>query len=97
MSGLAPGDMGPAEGLTSGLAALLALGVAIIFLMPNSQQIMGRFDPAWNWREWRDTARPPISWTWKPNAAGILFAGGVLFLGVCCIQRGAATFLYFNF
>ena len=97
MSGLGTGGMGPAEGLTSGLVVLLAISAVLIFLMPNSQQIMGRFDPAWNWREWRDTGRPPISWTWKPNLAGILFVGAILFLGVCCIQRGAAIFLYFNF
>jgi D-alanyl-lipoteichoic acid acyltransferase DltB (MBOAT superfamily) len=97
MSGLGTGNTGPAEGLTGGLAILIVLSAVLIFLMPNSQQIMGRFDPAWNWREWRDTGKPPISWTWKPNLAGILFVGGILFLGVCCIERGAAIFLYFNF
>ncbi len=66
-------------------------------MAPNTQQIMGRFDPAWNWRDWRDVGRAPLSWTWKPNAAGLLFAGGVLFIAIMFIQRGQAVFLYFNF
>jgi hypothetical protein len=41
--------------------------------------------------------KAPIQWTWKPNAAGLLFAGVTLFLGIVFIQRGKAIFLYFNF
>ncbi len=80
-----------------GLAASLAIGLSLVFLAPNTQQIMGRFDPAWNWRDWRDVGRAPLSWTWKPNAVGLLFAGGVLFIAIMYIQRGQAVFLYFNF
>jgi D-alanyl-lipoteichoic acid acyltransferase DltB (MBOAT superfamily) len=72
-------------------------GFAIILLMPNTQQIMGRFDPAYNWRDWKDAARAPLHWTWKPNTLGIVFAGVALFLGLMFIQRGQAVFLYFNF
>ena len=81
----------------AGLVMTIALGAAIVFLFPNTQQIMGRFDPAYNWREWRDVARPPIAWTWRPNLAGLAFAAVTLFLGVMFIQRGQAVFLYFNF
>ncbi len=72
-------------------------GAAVIFLMPNTQQIMGRFDPAYNWRDWKDTARAPLHWTWRPNFLGIVFAGVTLFIGVMFVQRGQAVFLYFNF
>jgi alginate O-acetyltransferase complex protein AlgI len=96
MSGLATA-VEPAQGFGIGLAVTIAFAAAIVFLLPNSQQIMGRFDPALNWREWRDAARPPITWTWKPDAPGVLFAGVVLFLGIAFVQRGQAVFLYFNF
>jgi alginate O-acetyltransferase complex protein AlgI len=80
-----------------GLAASLALGVVIVFLMPNTQQIMGRFDPARNWDEWRDHGQPAIRWTWRPSALGLAFIAATLFLGVLFIQRGQAVFIYFNF
>jgi hypothetical protein len=80
-----------------GLAASLLVGLFLVFTMPNTQQIMGPFDPAINWREWRAVAQPPITWTWKPNAAGLVFAGVTLFLAIMFIQRGKAIFLYFNF
>ena len=80
-----------------GVAAAIVACVVLIAFFPNTQQIMGRFDPAYNWREWRDVARPLVDFTWRPNLAGLLAAGVVLFLGVMFIQRGQAIFLYFNF
>jgi alginate O-acetyltransferase complex protein AlgI len=80
-----------------GVLTAIVLGLVVIFAMPNTQQIMGRFDPAQNWREWRDAARPPIRWTWRPSFPGLAFAAAVLFLGVMFIQRGQAVFLYFKF
>ena len=96
LGGAASGDL---TGLShiGGVVIILAVSALIVFLMPNSQQIMGRFDPAYNWDEWRDVGHAPIRWTWKPDAAGLLFAGAALFLGVMFIQRGEAVFLYFNF
>ncbi len=85
------------SGVGWGVAATLVTSVVMVFLMPNSQQIMGRFDPAFNWREWRDVAPAPLTWTWKPDLAGWMFAGATLFFGVIFIQRGQAVFLYFNF
>jgi alginate O-acetyltransferase complex protein AlgI len=79
------------------LAMVILLGAAIIAFMPNTQQIMRRFDPAFNAKEWVDVAPAMLNWTWAPNWAGLLFAGVTLFLGVMFIQRGQAIFLYFNF
>jgi alginate O-acetyltransferase complex protein AlgI len=79
------------------LVAALAICVGIVALFPNTQQIMGRFEPAYNWREWRSVAEPAIAWTWRPSTIGLLLAGGTLFLGIMFIQRGQAIFLYFNF
>jgi D-alanyl-lipoteichoic acid acyltransferase DltB (MBOAT superfamily) len=97
MTGLDHRGIIPAEGLSGGLFAIMAAAAAVVFLMPNSQQIMGRFDPAYNWREWRHVAPAPLPWTWKPNVTGVIFAGAILLLGVIFIERGQAVFLYFNF
>ena len=83
--------------LDAGLAASLLVSVFLIFMMPNTQQIMGHFDPAFNWKEWKAVGHSPIRWTWKPNAAGLVFAGVTLFTAIMFIQRGKAIFLYFNF
>ncbi|HEX4182874.1 MAG TPA: hypothetical protein VHY34_06430, partial [Caulobacteraceae bacterium] len=82
---------------TAGELAAIAMGAVIVFLLPNTQQIMGRFDPAYNWDEWRKTALAPIRWTWKPSPLGLTFAATALFLGVVFIERGQAVFLYFKF
>jgi alginate O-acetyltransferase complex protein AlgI len=97
MSGFGTGQLMLGEWSNSGLVAVLVVVGGLVFLMPNSQQIMGRFDPALNWREWRDVARPPIRWSWSPSPVGLVFAGLTLFLGVAFIERGQSVFLYFNF
>ncbi len=84
-------------GVDWGLGAVLVVGLALVFLFPNTQQIMGRFQPASNWAEWRDVGRSAIPWSWKPSPAGLAFAAAALFLGVMFIQSGRAVFLYFNF
>jgi alginate O-acetyltransferase complex protein AlgI len=97
MTGLQGGSPAGVPGLDGGLAATLALGIALVFLAPNTQQILGRFDPAYNWREWSDVGHAPLAWTWRPNTAGLLFAAAAFLLGVLFIERGRAVFLYFNF
>jgi D-alanyl-lipoteichoic acid acyltransferase DltB (MBOAT superfamily) len=80
-----------------GLWASLTVAALLVFLAPNTQQIMAPYDPAYNWRDWKKVGVPAFRWTWKPNAAGLLFAGVTLFLAIMFIQRGKAVFLYFNF
>jgi alginate O-acetyltransferase complex protein AlgI len=96
MSGL-QGGSDDAGGLTVGLAASVIACVLIVALLPNTQQIMSRLNPAYNWREWSKVALAPIPWTWRPTPLGLAFAGAALFLGVAFIERGEAVFLYFNF
>jgi D-alanyl-lipoteichoic acid acyltransferase DltB (MBOAT superfamily) len=98
MAGLGgPPSAAVSHPLDAGLLALILLSVVIAFAMPNTQQIMRRFDPALNWREWRTVAPALLRWTWRPSTAGVVFAGVVLCLGVVFIQRGQAVFIYFNF
>jgi alginate O-acetyltransferase complex protein AlgI len=80
-----------------GFAVTLIGSLFIVFLMPNTQQILRRFNPAGNWEEWKDAAPALIRWSWRASPAGLLFAGATLFLGVIFIQRGEAVFIYFNF
>jgi D-alanyl-lipoteichoic acid acyltransferase DltB (MBOAT superfamily) len=94
LNGLYPAAI---PGYGAPLPALIVAGFLVVFLMPNTQQILGRFDPAYDWAAWRDVGRAPLSWTWKPDLAGLAFAGVALFLGVIFIERGRAVFLYFNF
>ena len=79
------------------MTAVLLLSAGIVFLAPNTQQIMGRFDPAFNWSEFRTVSPAPLNWTWRFSPAGLAFAGLTLFLGLMFIQRGQAVFLYFKF
>jgi D-alanyl-lipoteichoic acid acyltransferase DltB (MBOAT superfamily) len=97
MSGLGGPAHAAAPALGFGVAAALLASLVMVFFLPNTQQIMGRYDPAQNWSLWEDVAPAPISWTWKPSLGGLTFAGGVLFLGVLFIQSGRAVFLYYNF
>jgi D-alanyl-lipoteichoic acid acyltransferase DltB (MBOAT superfamily) len=95
MVGLGGGDVQP--DLNWGVIGTLVASAIIITFLPNTQQIMRRFDPAENWDEWRDQAPAPVQWSWRPNTAGLLFVGVTLFIAVMFIQRGQAKFLYFNF
>ncbi len=79
------------------LVLLVAATVAIVALLPNTQQIMAAYRPAVNYGEWADVNHPPLMWRWRPDARGIVFAGVLLFAAVMFIQRGQAVFLYFNF
>ena len=79
------------------LVVLVATTIAVVALLPNTQQIMAAFRPAVNFAEWAGTNHPPLMWRWRPTTPGIVFAGATLFLGIMFIQRGQAVFLYFNF
>jgi hypothetical protein len=75
----------------------IVLSAVLIAFMPNTQQIMSRYRPAVNWRQWHDVAPALLSWKWRPDLLGVIVAGGALFMGLMFIQRGEAAFLYFNF
>jgi D-alanyl-lipoteichoic acid acyltransferase DltB (MBOAT superfamily) len=97
MAGLAGWSGGFAPLPNLGIELVCAAGITLIFLFPNTPQIMTRFEPAWNWEEWKHVAKPPISWTWKPSIPGLLFVGAVLFFAVMFVQSTPPKFLYFNF
>jgi alginate O-acetyltransferase complex protein AlgI len=84
-------------GMGAELLATIVIAALIVALAPNTQQIMRRYDPAHNWRDWANVAPARFDWTWKPSPLGILLAGLTLSIGIAFIQRGGAIFLYFNF
>jgi alginate O-acetyltransferase complex protein AlgI len=69
----------------------------IIYLLPNSEQLMTRFRPALEWDKWGkvDPARLAIRFDF--SAAWLVYAAIALFLGMAFIARGGQTFIYFNF
>ena len=81
-------DAAPAVDVS--FTAVLVIALALIFFFPNTQQIMGRFEPASNWLAWKEIGPAPIAWTWKPSFWGLLVsAGGAsLFAGIIfCTER----------
>jgi hypothetical protein len=92
LSGVIAGDGEVLHGLSfpaSVVFAWLAFGLAIVWFLPNTQQLLARYAPAWDrveaaGRQWN------LHWT-KGIAAGLLFAASLLML-----QR-SSEFLYFQF
>ena len=78
------------------LLFLLAAG-ALIFLFPNTQQIMSRYRPILHWARWRDVAPARVRLTWRPTLPWAIWTGFALFLAVAFILRGQSEFIYFNF
>ena len=71
----------------------VAVGVAalIAFLAPNTQQIMGRFEPAQHAPEY-----PPSRLLWLPRRATAIGTGLLLAAGLLALSR-PTEFLYFQF
>lgn len=74
------------------------LASLITFLMPNTQQIMIRFDPALNYRHEGDARRTFASrhFTWAPSFRWACMLGICLLFSLLSLTR-PAEFLYFQF
>ncbi len=103
-AGAITGAMAGLHGLTAtgytppaALALLVAATIAIVALLPNTQQIMAAYRPAVNYGEWADVNHPPLMWHWRPSPFGFVSIAAMFFVAVMFIQRGQAAFLYFNF
>jgi len=78
-------------------------GWFIIFIFPNTQQIVAAYRPSVNWKQWRDVALPASARFihWRPNAfglacIGVLLAGAVT-ATIIEMSREPAQFIYFQF
>jgi alginate O-acetyltransferase complex protein AlgI len=72
----------------------VAAGAAIAFLLPNTQQIMGRFDPALDYVPARDGAARLLAW--RPSRAWAAAVALLSLLSLLSLSR-PAEFLYFQF
>ncbi|AMV21492.1 MBOAT family O-acyltransferase [Planctomyces sp. SH-PL14] len=85
-----------AKTILLGLLGLLGATV----LLPNTQQLLARFEPALGWKKLAEHIPPAPAWmawySWQPSAArGALLAVG--FVGVVAMLTRVKEFLYFQF
>lgn len=83
--------------LLAGPLPLIAVSLFLVFFCPNTQQLMGRYQPVWGWEKWRRVAPPVISLTWRPTLPWAIWTGVVLSLALAFILRDQTEFIYFNF
>jgi len=78
--------------------AWVALGAALAFLAPNTQQIMDRFEPALAYHSSRDLAAKGLTrfLTWRPTLRWAVWTGLILVGSLLSLSR-PAEFLYFQF
>jgi D-alanyl-lipoteichoic acid acyltransferase DltB (MBOAT superfamily) len=81
----------------AGLLMLLIPGFLLAYLAPNAYQLTSAFEPALEWKRWRDLSTPVIRLTWRPTYRWALIVSAILFFGLVFIARGGAKFVYFNF
>lgn len=72
------------------IAIMFPIGLAIIWLLPNTQQWMEKYQPAW------DTVRAPSKWMWKPSRKYGVLLGVILAISLIMLKR-QSEFLYFQF
>jgi alginate O-acetyltransferase complex protein AlgI len=82
----------------SGMMLLMVtFGLLVVYLLPNTEQIMENVHPALEWEKWRMVDPARLRFTFRFTPAGIALAGLALFLGFAFISRGSANFIYFKF
>jgi alginate O-acetyltransferase complex protein AlgI len=73
----------------------IVAGLAIVWLAPNTQQIMERFDPA---LDYRPEPRPAMRWLrWQPTRLWALAMTIVAYFGLLYMSSGFSEFIYFQF
>jgi len=78
----------------------IAACMVIVWLLPNTQQLMGRVRPALRYRYRPDS----VSWEgrlarllqWRPASAAAVWYGGMFVVALCSFSR-VSEFIYFNF
>jgi len=68
----------------------LPIGFAIIWLLPNSQQWLAKYAPAW------DTVISRSRFSWQPTTLNAIFVGILFFISLISLNR-VSTFLYYQF
>ncbi len=76
---------------------MVILGLLIVYLLPNTEQIMDKVHPALEWEKWRIVDPARLCFNFPFNSTGIALASLALFLGFAFISRGSTKFIYFKF
>ncbi len=79
------------------MLVMIILGLLIVYLLPNTEQIMDKAQPALEWEKWRVVDPARLAFTFRFTPAGIAVASLALFLGFAFISRGSTNFIYFKF
>jgi alginate O-acetyltransferase complex protein AlgI len=83
--------VGPVTGFaTIEISAWLCLGLSIIWLLPNTQQWLVNFEPAW------DSVKGSSRFAWQPTSRYAVIIGVIFGTGLLCLNRVSA-FLYYQF
>jgi alginate O-acetyltransferase complex protein AlgI len=93
MAGLNGVSDGAGAVITNWSALLIAAGLAIVWVLPNSQELLGAYDPAIGFRERHEDG---LSLEWSPSFRWTL-AIAMLFGVALSLVGGHSEFLYFQF
>jgi hypothetical protein len=76
---------------------MIVCGFLIVYLLPNTEQIMDGVYPALDWESWRKVSPAPVSFYFRFTPVYIALASLAFFLGFALISRGTTNFIYFKF
>lgn len=76
---------------------IIAIGLAIVYFFPNTEQIMDRVRPALEWEKWRKVDPARFNFQFRFNLVSICAVSLILFFGFTFLSRGTSTFIYFKF
>lgn len=81
----------------SGFAGAIIGGLLFVYLLPNSTQLLARFEPALASASWVKVSPPVLAFALRPSLRWGVAGGVLLVLGLAFISRGTASFVYFGF
>lgn len=81
----------------AGALAILAAVYAVVYLAPNTQAIMARYEPVLDWTKWHKVDPARLVVEWRLNAGWVIASALLLFAGFALMMRGTTNFIYFNF
>jgi D-alanyl-lipoteichoic acid acyltransferase DltB (MBOAT superfamily) len=94
-AGLRTGLPGESLATVAHQGAVMIAAFGIVWLLPNTQQILARFKPALETTVW-DTGAPTARLLWYPNVRWALLLS-VAFISALVGLKDPSTFLYFQF
>ncbi len=86
-----------ASGGNAMMIPIIAVGLCIVYLFPNTEQIMDRVRPALEWDKWRQVDPARFSFMFNFNYVWVGAVSVVLFFGFAFLSRGSTSFIYFKF